>query len=103
MPAPAADQKPSATAATDPRTIRAKLIPEEVGDFDREYREVMAVAIESRDLNPVWEMLERWRRVARVSEDPDAHRRMLETARRLQAGEHVPTTPWSEIKTRLGL
>ncbi len=90
--------------AASPRAIRAELLPEEAGDFDREYRRVMAEATETLDLAAVLEMLERWRRVAWSSRDDlAAHRRMLEKASRLVAGEDVPTEPWSAVKARLGL
>lgn len=79
------------------------MLPEEAGDFDREYRQVMREAMETLDLTPVLEMLERWSRVARLSRDPEAHRRMLDHAERLQRGEDIPTEPWSVTKARLGL
>ena len=89
--------------ASTPREIRAALLGEEVGHFDREYRQVMADAAESLDLSRVLEMLERWRRVAWSSSDPDAHRTMLDNAARLNAGESVATVPWEQVKARLGL
>jgi hypothetical protein len=89
--------------ASSPREIRAALFGEEVGHFDREYRQVMADAAESLDLSRVLEMLERWRRVAWSSSDPDAHRTMLDNAARLNAGESVATVPWEQVKARLGL
>lgn len=33
-----------------PRAIRVSLLPEEAGDFDREYRQVMREAMETLDL-----------------------------------------------------
>jgi len=49
-------------------------------------------------------MLERWRRAARSTQDnPDAHRRMLESADRLNSGEDIATVPWTQAKARLGL
>ncbi|HSL06426.1 MAG TPA: DUF6247 family protein, partial [Pseudonocardiaceae bacterium] len=44
---------------SSPQAIRAALLPEEVGNFDREYRREMAAAIETLDLTPVIEMLAR--------------------------------------------
>ena len=80
--------------ASTPREIRAALIGEEIGHFDREYRQAMADAAESLDLSSVLEMLERWRRVAwSTLDDPSAHRRMLESAARLNAGEQITTVP----------
>jgi hypothetical protein len=90
--------------ASTPREIRAALFGEEVGHFDREYRQVMADAAESLDLSGVLEMLERWRRVAwSSSDDPDAHRTMLDNAARLNAGEGVATVPSEQVKAHLGL
>ncbi len=85
------------------RSIRDALLPEEVGDFDREFRQVMLDATETLDLTEVLAFTRRWRRVARSSADADAHRRMLEQAEALNAGSEVPTEPWSTTKARLGL
>ena len=86
-----------------PRSIRAALLPEDVGTFDSEYRQAMAEATETLDLNPVLGLLERWRRIAWSSADPVAHQRMLRNAARLEAGEGVTTEPWSETRARLDL
>ncbi len=93
----------SLTGSRAPALIRDALLPEEVGDFDREYRHVMAEATEGRDLTPVLHMLERWRRVAMSSRNAQAHRRMLATAERLSEGAEVPTEPWDVTRRRLGL
>jgi hypothetical protein len=79
------------------------LLPEEVDDFDREFRREMATATETLDLGGVLAMLTRWHRVALSSQDPQAHRRMLAHAATLAAGGHVPMVPWEQTKTRLGL
>jgi hypothetical protein len=89
-----------------PRSIRSALLPEEAGDFDREYRTAMAQATETLDLTGVLQLLERWRRVAESSRDVRAHRRMLEHADRLSHGDtagEVPTEAWSVTRDRLGL
>jgi hypothetical protein len=87
-----------------PREIRAALVGVEAGHFDREYRQAMADAAESLDLSGVLAMLERWRRVAwSTRDDQGAHRRMLDNADRLSAGEDIATIPWQQAKTRLGL
>jgi hypothetical protein len=57
-----------------PRSIRGVLLPEEAGDFDREYRAAMAQATETLDLTGVLQLLERWRRVAESSRDAVAIR-----------------------------
>ena len=87
-----------------PRAIRAQLLAEEAGDFDREYRRVMAEATETLDLTPVLEMLRRWERVARLTtHDLQAHRRMLRTADALNAGADVPMVSWARVGSELGL
>ncbi|WP_285593952.1 DUF6247 family protein [Kineosporia sp. NBRC 101731] len=86
-----------------PRSIRDRLLPAEAGDFDREYRRVMAEATEALDLKPVLDMLTRWERVALLTErDPEGYQRMLRTAERLNAGEDLPTRPWADVMRDLG-
>jgi hypothetical protein len=95
---------PSIPAGATPRAIRAALTGAEVGDFDREYRRALAEAAETLDLNGVLEVLRRWQRVAwSTQDDPEAHRRMLEHAARLTAGQDIATEPWPQTRTRLGL
>jgi hypothetical protein len=89
-----------------PRSIRGLLLPEEAGDFDRDFRAAMAQATETLDLTPVLQLLERWRRVAESSRDAQAHRRMLDKAARLSHGDtagEVSTEAWSVTRNRLGL
>lgn len=89
-----------------PRSIRGALLPEEAGDFDREYRAAMAQATETLDLTDVLQLLERWRRVAESSRDVQAHRRMLERAEQLSRGDtahEVSTEAWPVTRDRLGL
>lgn len=86
-----------------PRAIRAALLPEEAGDFDREFRQAMTAATETVDLTGVLDLLERWGREAHSSADPLAHRRMLDHADRLERGENLRTGPWSVTGARPGL
>jgi hypothetical protein len=79
------------------------LLPEDVVAFDREFRAAMAEATDSLDLGVIGTFVQRWWRIAWSSVDPVGHRTMMNTAHRLNAGEHVSTTPWSVTKTRLGL
>lgn len=90
-------------SADDPRGIRECLLPEDIDQFDQEYRTAMAEATVSFNLSELRELLESWRRVAWLSLDPDRHRRMLEKARRINAGEYVHTVPWEEVRARLNL
>jgi hypothetical protein len=104
MPVPVAPDGGQPLSAITPRDIRSALIGSEVADFDSEYRRTMAEAADSLDLTPVLSMLVRWQRVALSARDnPDAHRHMLATAARLNAGETVVTESWQETKARLGL
>jgi len=90
-------------SAPDLHVIRNALLPEDVADFDQEFRAAMAEAASTMDLTVVAAFIERWRRMARAAGEPDAHRAMLDRARRLLAGEDVPTTPWSQTRSRLGV
>ena len=87
----------------DLQAIRAALLPEDVADFDQEFRAVMAEATSAMDLTVVASFIERWRRVARSAGEPDEHRAMLDRARRLLAGEDVPTTRWPRTRSTLNL
>lgn len=104
MPSPSAFYGDPPVSASTPREIRAALIGEEIANFDREYRRVMADAAESLDLSGVVSMLRRWQRVAWSSQDdPHAHQHMLACAERLTAGSDVVTEPWEQTKARLNL
>ena len=83
--------------------IRNALRPEDVADFDQEFRAVMAEATSAMDLTVVASFIERWRRLAWSAAEPDGHRAMLDRARRLLAGEDVPTTSWRQTRSTLNL
>jgi hypothetical protein len=85
------------------RSIRDALLPEEVGDFDREFRAVMSEDTETLDLTGVLEFRRRWHRVAWSSSDRQSHRRMLATVDDLNAGKAVATEYWAATRARLGL
>jgi len=87
----------------DPKAIRAALLPEDVADFDEEFRAAMDKATQTMDLSGVSEFVERWWRVAWSATDPEEHRAMLEHADQLLAGDAVHTTPWAETRSGLGL
>ena len=104
MPVPARFQGGQPIPPSTPRDIREVLQAAERADFDLEYRQVMADAAESLDLSGVLAMLDRWRLVAwSTHDDPEAHRRMLDKAHRLNAGENIATVPWQQVRARLGL
>lgn len=91
-----------------PRAIRDALIDEERTEFERDYQAAMAEASRTLDLTGVLDVLRSWRHIAWITQrhGPEAHRRMLNTAARLLAGEDVPTVPGyvvkAEIKAKLG-
>ena len=87
----------------DLQAIRAALLPEDVADFDQEFRVVMAEATSTMDLTGVSAFIERWWRVAWSAGHPDEHRAMLERADQLRAGAAVHTTPWAETRSARGL
>jgi len=89
--------------APDLHAIRNALLPEDVADFDQEFRAVMAEATSAMDLTVVAGFIERWQRLARSAAEPDEHRAMLDRARRLLAGEDVPTTSWRQTRSALSL
>ena len=87
----------------DLHAIRNALPPGDTADFDQEFLAVMAEATSAMDLTVVAAFIERWRRVARSAAEPDGHRAMLDRARRLLAGEDVPTTSWPQTWLTLNL
>lgn len=87
----------------DLQAIRASLLPEDVTAFDQEFRTVMEEATASMSLSALASFVERWRRVAWSSRDPEEHRAMLGQAGKLVAGRDVTTTPWAETRSSLGL
>ncbi len=99
-PQPGAGSPPFADAS--PAQVRSALIPEDVAEFDRQWRTVMAKATETLDLVDVLRTLESWRRVAwlTTASGPDGYRRMLARAEHsLRTGELPPgTVPLDQVK-----
>ena len=87
----------------DLKAIRAALLPEDVAEFDAEFRAVMATATKTMDLAGVSAFVERWWRVAWSAVSPEEHRAMLERADQLLSGRAVHTTPWLETRASMGL
>ncbi len=93
-------------ADASPAQVRAALIPEEAEQFDLEWREVMARATDSLDLTEVFETLESWRFVARITavQGGQAQRALYRRAAEKYTGEPVPADePVAVTKARLGL
>src|SRR5581483_4202693 len=98
-PEPGSGRPPFADAS--PARVRAALIPEDVVEFDRQWRAVMAAATESLDLSEVHRTLESWRRVAWLTSarGHDGYRQLLADAvrrpgdQRGQPGRKRPGCP----------
>jgi hypothetical protein len=107
-PAPEPKRLPFADAS--PAEVRAALIPEEVVEFDRQWRSAMTEATEKRDLTRVYETMDLWRRHALTTQalGTDDYRRMLAQAEHtLRTGEPPAGTVSQEeimelIRKRLG-
>lgn len=88
-----------------PAQVRAALVPEDVAEFDRQWRAVMATATETLDLTGVHQTLETWRRVAwlTTTHGPEGYRRLLTTAeQRARTGERAPgAVPWRQLHAEL--
>jgi hypothetical protein len=94
-PVPAPDQESGRPPFEDatPARVRAALTPEDVEEFDRQWRAAMAAATESLDLSEVQRTLESWRRVAwlTTARGHEGYRALLaEAERRTRTGERAP-------------
>lgn len=105
-----AAHEPPVQPPRSPAEIRASLLPEEAGAFDRDYREALKTAAETLSLDELHTTLQHWRRIALMTQtNPAAHRRMLAQANEtLRTGQLPPgTASVDEVKTlikeRLGL
>lgn len=88
---------------TTPRELRQALLPEEVGQFDSEWRRAMSRSAETLDLTEVFETLARWRYIAELTRaDPAAHRRMLQRADRILAGDERGTVSVDRLREIVG-
>jgi len=100
-PEPGAGRPPFTDAS--PAQVRAALIPEDIPEFDRQWRAVMATATETLDLTGVHRTLESWRRIAwlTTANGSDGYRRLLaRAARTLRTGELPPdSVPLDQVKT----
>lgn len=90
-----------------PTQIRDALTPEDVTEFDRQWRAVMNQATDRLDSSDVHQVLESWRRIAWLTlvRGRQGYRRTMALAeQRLRTGERgVGSVPWHQLKTELGL
>jgi hypothetical protein len=88
--------------ASAPTEIRRHLLPEEAGQFDREWRAAMARSAEALDLTEVYRVLGRWRDIAAMTQaDPEAHRHMLYRAQRILAGHDHGTVTAAQLRAKI--
>ncbi|ROO88503.1 hypothetical protein EDD29_6172 [Actinocorallia herbida] len=92
MTAAASEPCASRPPEKDLKSIRAALLPEDLGEFDAGLRRAMNRAADHLDLAPVHEFIEAWWRIAVSSVDPQAHRSALRASEALLRGEPVATT-----------
>jgi len=84
---------PALIAPSTAHAIRDALIDEERTEFVQRFAEEMAQAARTLDLTGVINVLSAFRRIAEITQlqGADTHRRVLDTAARLQRGENIPT------------
>lgn len=73
-----------------PRAIRSALLPDDQIAFDTAYSAVLADARASLDLTALFEMLERWRRMALLQQDPTRFHALARRAAELLTGAPIP-------------
>ena len=77
------------------------LLAAELAQFEEQYRHALRVAAETFSLDKLNATMECWRRIAWMTHsDPKAHRRMLDKARRILAGEQFPSVSAQEMRAR---
>ncbi|MGH3720882.1 MAG: DUF6247 family protein [Pseudonocardiaceae bacterium] len=85
-----------------PREIHAALHPEYREEFDRDYREALAEAGRTLDLEGVFDTLEYWRMRSWITRDSREHRRVVRRAVELLTGQEPPMDePVTVIEARL--
>lgn len=73
-----------------PAVIRQWLLPRDARRFVSEYEEAIDEARTSLDLAAVFEVIERWRRIAILQTDPEAYRQTIRRAAELATGQASP-------------
>lgn len=87
-----------------PRAIRSALLPEDQTAFDTAYAAALAQARVSLDLTALFEMLERWRRVALLQQDPARFQAVARRAAELLTGAPCPDDePLAVTRAKAGI
>ncbi|WP_285591283.1 DUF6247 family protein [Actinomycetospora sp. NBRC 106378] len=102
-PSPEPEPHPLLQGAS-PRTVREWLSPELAARFDDAYRAAIDTARSTFELEPVYTVVEDFRRIAILETDPAAFRRTMRAAAELATGEPSPEDePWQTTLTKAGL
>jgi hypothetical protein len=87
-----------------PSHIRSSLLPDDRAAFDAAYSQALDDARTSLELTALFEILERWRRIAALQADPDNFRRVARRAAELRTGQPIPPDePLSVTRAKAGL
>ncbi|MGH3828563.1 MAG: DUF6247 family protein [Pseudonocardiaceae bacterium] len=73
-----------------PREIYAALHPEYREEFNQDYREALAEAGRTLDLEGIYDTLEQWRMRSWITRDTQEHRRVVRRAAELLTGQEPP-------------
>ena len=72
--------------------------------FDEAFRGAIDAARSTYDLDPVYEVVEQWRRIAVLQTDPAAFRRTMRVAAEMATGEpSSEDEPWETALSKAGL
>jgi len=95
---------PSLRRGAAPRAIRSALFPDDQTAFDIAYSAALADARASLDLTAMFEMLEHWRRVALLQQDPTRFHALARRAAELLTGRPIPDDePLAVTRAKAGI
>lgn len=87
-----------------PRAIRSALLPGDQAAFDAAYADALAEARTSLDLTDLFAMLERWRPLALLQQDPARFRAVARRAAELLTGRPCPDDePLAVTRAKAGI
>lgn len=97
---PPAHPAPPPPPTADPVSIRERLSPQLVAEFDTEWRLVLDEAKESKDLTGVHSLLNKWRHIAvQEMREPGSYYRVLAKAEQiLRTGTNPDALPHDEAE-----
>lgn len=87
-----------------PAAVRAALLDQDQTRFDQAYADALATAGESFDLTALFEMLERWRHVGLLQQDPTRFHAVARRAAELLTGQPcAPDEPLTVTRAKAGM